>query len=594
MKKIYFLFLLSCLSFAAFGQTTVTLYATGVATSYVTGTATSFGTRTDGNIISTTSGFATSRGYAVFDLSSLPAAGITITGCVIGFNVSSYAGSGTPSGWTTYGYAGDLSTVTTAATLYADMTTGSVLSTATYGTAAGDQTLASTVASNTFVQAQLGNKVSICFTGGASRAYTITGETGTPTTVSAGTAPFHAPYLQITYTCSGVSGVSASASPSPACAGSTVTLNGAATGTTSYLWNGPSGYTSTLMSPTFTSTAASAGVYTLTAYNSGGCGTTATTTLAVSPTPVATVTATGNVVFCPGSNVLLTGPAGTGYTYQWSESGTAISGETNQSYTATNNGSFTLQVIDPDGCSATSSPIATAVLPPSPAVSPAGSADLCIGGNVTLSVATGGVTTGVAYQWYVGGASIAGATNTSYTTSTSGNFYVILSVPGCADTSTATLVTVYPPPNPIISYNASTGLLSTSSSYATYQWYLNSVAITGANSYILNPPDIGSYRVIVTDPHGCSNYSSPYVLNVLGVNQVSVPEVAIYPNPAANTVHISSSVNVRAVITSIEGKKMLDTAATDIDLSSLSEGLYVITLYNDAGERIAMQKLIKE
>ena len=69
-----------------------------------------------------------------------------INGTFSGFNVSAYGGFGAPSGWNTYGYAGDLSLVTSGATLYANCIAGTSLSTATYGAAVGNQTLASTAA----------------------------------------------------------------------------------------------------------------------------------------------------------------------------------------------------------------------------------------------------------------------------------------------------------------------------------------------------------------------------------------------------------------------------------------------------------------
>ncbi len=590
MKKIYFLFLLSCLSYVVNAQTTVVLYATGATGSYITGNANSFGTRADNNIVSTT-GFATSRGYAVFDLSTLPP-GTAITSCIIGFNVSNYAGTGTPAGWATYGFAGDLSTITTAATLYADMIAGTLLTNVSYGTAAGDRTLPSAAATTSFLQSQLGNIVSICWTGGASRVYNITGEAGTATTVSSGT-PGHAPYLQITYTCAGISGVSALASPSPVCEGSTATLTGNATGASTYSWAGPGGFTSTLQNPSFAASASSGGTYTFTAYNSAGCATEATTSLAVSAAPVATVTASGNLVFCAGGNVVLSVPAGN--SYQWYESGSAISGETSNTYTATTAGSFSVVVTGSNGCSATSAAVATGVLPVTPLLSPAGAVDICIGANTTLSVGTGGLTTGVTYQWMVDSAVISGATAATYVAGVSGSYFVILSVTGCSDTSTSTQVTLNPPPNPVVSFNSHTGLLYTSSSYATYQWFVNSVAIPGATSYTYSPTEIGSYRVVVTDPHGCSNFSAPLILNALAVNKLAVPEVSIFPNPATNELHITTTVTVRAVISSIEGKQIMDKAeAKDIDVSGLAQGLYLITLYNDAGDRIAIRKFTKE
>src|SRR6202034_3868357 len=115
---------------------TINILSTGASNSYTTASATTFGggLRIDGTIGATSN---TVRGYAVFNLSSIPA-GAIITSCVIGFDVTTYGGT-TPSGWVTYGYAGNLSTVTVAATLFADMVTGTVLSNASYGTAVGNQ-----------------------------------------------------------------------------------------------------------------------------------------------------------------------------------------------------------------------------------------------------------------------------------------------------------------------------------------------------------------------------------------------------------------------------------------------------------------------
>ena len=595
MKKIYFLSLLCGCAFASVAQT-ATLNAIGAAGSYITGSCTSTGTRADGTIAVSASMFATSRGYAVFDLSSLPASGITITSCDIGVNDSAYIAIGTPGPWTTYGYAGDLSLVTTPATLYADMVGGTLLTNATYGTAVGDITLPSAVAITNFIQAHLGTKVSICFTGGGNAVYLFKGETGNPGITS---SPNHAPSLFINYNCTGVSGVTASVSASPVCTGSSVTLSGNGTGTTSYSWAGPGGFTSASQNPTFTTTAGSAGVYTLTAYNSGGCATTATTTLALSPSPAGTVTASGPTVMCSAGTVTLTS-TDAGDTYQWYESGTAISGETNQTYSATTAGSYSVKVTAPSGCSTTSAATVIEVLTPNPPLSPAGSAALCAGsgGAVTLSITPVGLP-GVTYQWLVGGTIIPGATSTSYTTTTSGIYNNVIMATGCNDTSQSTTVSIYALPNPTITYDALTGILSTSSAYGSYQWFLNTVAIPGATNYMLTAPNIGSYRVVVTDVHGCHNFSTPYVINVLsstlGVNQITNPGVSIYPNPASTTVHIESAVNVRGVITSVDGKKMLDqNNVTDMDISSLSQGLYIIMLYNDAGDRIAIQKLVKE
>ena len=589
MKKLYFLSLLCCFGFAAFAQTTVTIYATGATGSYITGTATNFGggTRADGNISSSSN---TTRGYAVFDLSSIPA-GATVTSVVVGFNVSGYFGGGAPSGWNTYGYVGDLSLVTVATTLFGDMVAGTSLSTATYGVATGNQTLASTAASTTFVQTNAGSKISVCWTGGGTKTYIITGETGAAATIGA-----HAPYLKITYQCAGVSGVSASATPNPLCVGSTLNLTGVATGATSYSWSGPGPYASASQSPSLITTAASAGVYTFTAYNASGCGTQASTAAVVlSATPAAAITPNTTQVICAGNNVVLTGTAGVGYTYQWSQAGTAISGATSQTYTASTNGSYTVFITNTGtGCSATSAPVVVSVIPLNPPLIPANNGVVCIGSNLTLAVNLSGATTGIAYQWEIGGVAIPGGTNSTYTTASAGVYNCVLTLPGCSTTTQPTTITVLPLPTPAITYGS--GILKTGSTYASYQWFLNLVAIPGATDSILAAPSNGSYRVRVTTANGCSNYSSSYALNNLSVTQVNnSPTVRIYPNPASQKVHIESSVSLRAVITSIEGKKLMEQPnVTDMNISGLPNGLYLIMLYDEAGERVAIDKLIKE
>jgi Secretion system C-terminal sorting domain len=280
MKKIIYLALFCCLSVAGFGQTTVTLYATGAAASYTCGHDNSGTTRVDGSPTFRATASAI-RGYAVFDLSTIPA-GAIIQSVTLGYNVT--ATSGAAGTCNTYGYAGDLSTVTAVGTLYTDMVGGTLINTTYYGTTLGNQTLATNTATQTFVSGHIGTKVSICFTiSGGTRAYTYTGETGTAATTGA-----HAPYLQITY-CHGVTGENAVATPNPVCPGSTLTLTGTAGGATGYHWVGPAGFTGTTRIDSVVGvTTTAAGVYTFIATDSTGCQDTVTTAnVSVKPSPAA-------------------------------------------------------------------------------------------------------------------------------------------------------------------------------------------------------------------------------------------------------------------------------------------------------------------
>jgi gliding motility-associated-like protein len=115
--------------------------------------------------------------------------------------------------------------------------------------------------------------------------------------------------LTITYV-AGI-GTATASNAGPYCAGATIQLN--ATGTGTYSWTGPNGFTSTLQNPTIpNSTTANAGVYNLTV-TATGCTATATTTVVVNTVP--TVNAGVDQSICQGNQVTLTATGAT--TYSW-------------------------------------------------------------------------------------------------------------------------------------------------------------------------------------------------------------------------------------------------------------------------------------
>ena len=72
-------------------------------------------------------------------------------------------------------------------------------------------------------------------------------------------------------------------------------------------------------------------------------------------------------------------------------------------------------------------------------------------------------------------------------------------------------------------------------------------------------------------------------------------DVKVYPNPASGVVYIQSPAAVRVVISSMDGRKIIDRDnATKIDISKLTNGLYVITVFDESGTQIKVEKLTKE
>ncbi len=230
--------------------------------------------------------------------------------------------------------------------------------------------------------------------------------------------------------------------------------------------------------------------------------------------PGATITPAGPTTFCAGSSVILNANTGTGYSYQWQLGGTDISGATTSSYTATAAGNYTV-ILTVSSCNSTSA-ITTVVVnaAPSATITPVGSTALCSGGSVLLNANTGA---GLTYQWQLGGSGIGGATNSSYTASSAGNYTVIVTnAAGCSTTSAVTTVTVGTPPPATITPAGPTTFCSGGSvvlnantgAGLSYQWRIGGASIAGATTSAYTASLAGNYTVIVTNLAGCNATSA--------------------------------------------------------------------------------------
>ena len=321
--------------------------------------------------------------------------------------------------------------------------------------------------------------------------------------------------------------------------------------------------------------------------------------LGILAAPVPTVIASGPTTFCSGGSVTLT-TTGVGATYQWYSGTMAISGATTAIFTTTTTASYTVEITNSSNCSSTSvaidvnaglDPVITSSNP---------SSSFCTGNSTVLTANTGGISGSLTYQWANNGTIIPSATGATYDANVSGVYTASVTVSGgsgsCIAATPPYTVTVFPLPSPMDTFNGTAFV--TGRAYHAYQWYLNTVQIPGATNYSWRPVANGSYDVVVTDVNGCTWHSD--AIEYTGfVNAVAVPGsgngIVIFPNPVTNTVHIQSPVIVGAVITGIEGKVWLSQAdAKDINVSSLANGLYIIMLYDQGGNRVMVQKMIKE
>ena len=385
-------------------------------------------------------------------------------------------------------------------------------------------------------------------------------------------------------------GVTASGN-SPICAGSTLNLSGnSTTSGVSYSWTGPGSFNSGLQNPSITNaTTAASGVYTLTA-SLNGCSRTATTNVIVHANPVAIANANGSTSICQGDFVTLQANAGAGLSYQWKRNGGNVG--TGISYNASVAGNYTVTVTNANGCTTTSAPpIAVTVVPlPPSTVTYNTSLSFCEGQSVTLHAPTG---TGYTYTWYQDGNPIPGATTDVYTATIQGVYSLrVTAGSGCTSLSSPVSVTVFPVLTPIISRS---GNVLSSSGYIAYQWYFNNNPIPGGTAPDITITQNGYYQVLGTDANGCTSTSAIAWIQNLGIDgHVKADEINIFPNPATTEIHVQSPVKVNVVIRNLQGQAVLSgKAVTVLNISSLANGVYMISVYDSHDALLKTGRLIK-
>ncbi len=328
--------------------------------------------------------------------------------------------------------------------------------------------------------------------------------------------------------------------------------------------------------------------------------TSTSTVVAASSVPLssAAISVIGSSTICFGGTSTIYVPAVAGDTYQWYRNGVAIAGANAASYVAPAAGLYTARVTNVAGCANTTSPAFEVYALDNPYVIARSRSSFCWGGNALLGLSAGG-TIGVTFQWQYNGVDIAGATNNIYYATATGSYACTITVAGgCTVTAAPTNVIQFPLPNPVISYDGIT--LSTGNFYQSYQWYRNLAPVSGNTPWFM-PTDLGDYSVKVIDSNGCQSVSNIYRVTRVGntrptgVATTSVEGISIYPNPAQGIVHVVSATPLSAVISAIDGRKVMEQSdASEINISALTDGVYTLMLFDGAGQMVSVQKLIKD
>ena len=209
-----------------------------------------------------------------------------------------------------------------------------------------------------------------------------------------GTCTFSASIPRPSVTVYSLPTVTASSTPTSICPGTSSVLS--ATGGTSYVWQPGSLIGNNLSVSPIANT-----YYTVTATDANTCSSTATTSVTMNPVP--TVSITGSSSICEGGS-LGTSVTGTISNYKWYQSNVLIPGAGSNTYIPLVSGSYSVQVTNSFGCTATSTPFSVTLY--QKVITSAGvNQQVCAGSDVNLN------------------GSISGGTNNgTWTTSGTGNF----------------------------------------------------------------------------------------------------------------------------------------------------------------------------
>lgn len=179
------------------------------------------------------------------------------------------------------------------------------------------------------------------------------------------------------------------------CPGTTKLIDAGA-GYDSYLWNTGATTQTITVGP---------GTYSVTVMKNGCSASSAEVTVSYYSVGAALISASGQLSFCEGGTVTLS--ASVGSSYLWSNGSTASSIVVNAS------GTYSVKVIDANGCGANSAPVTT-VVTPLPVAAVAGSASVCQNSAAPVISFTGsGGTAPYTFQYRVNGAAVQTVTTVS-------------------------------------------------------------------------------------------------------------------------------------------------------------------------------------
>ena len=213
----------------------------------------------------------------------------------------------------------------------------------------------------------------------------------------------------------------------------------------------------------------------------------------------------------------------------------------------------------------------------------AGPPSFCAGESVTLH-AGGGL--GQSYQWFRNDTALAGATDSLYAAASVGKYAVEVAGGNCVVTSPPLVVSVRAVPQPTVDYTGGVLRVNSPAAYTAFQWFRNTMVVTGATDSVFVPVLDGIYNVEVVQL-GCKGASAPAAVSDVGVaDAASSAGRRTFPNPVREVLFVLPMGRYSYWISDVSGRILLTGESSlngEIGVAGLARGIYLCTTILPAG-----------
>ena len=138
---------------------------------------------------------------------------------------------------------------------------------------------------------------------------------------------------------------------------------------------------------------------------------------------------------------------------------------------------------------------------------------------------------------------------------------------------------------------------NTSSQATQWIWTINNASLNNLPVATYTFEQAGDYVIsLLAENNDCSDQKEMtiHVSNkTTGIDNTTVTNVSIYPNPVKDILYIDAKEMVKVEIYNVLGSKIVSTNAKEINMKNLSKGVYMVHVFDADGQAIKLAKVIK-